>query len=225
MGKKIFSFFIVFLFSLFIVRSVRAESIGSCQGRLQIKPESPDDVQVLGTASAVIPVTSPISPIPPTKAISIPTGDVEFIYEGFEFYTKTLKEIKNAKRSIYVVMFSMRAETGYTRHPVNILVSELIAAKKRGVEVHVILDDTLTKGGVSISQAAYTMLWESGVDVRFDSPAKITHTKLVIIDDYVTITGSHNWSVSAFRYNNESSLLVRSRGVAQRFKEHFQSIK
>jgi phosphatidylserine/phosphatidylglycerophosphate/cardiolipin synthase-like enzyme len=190
------------------------------QGRLQIRPEKPGDIQIL----SITPVPSVIETAT-IETVTLPISDVEFLGTGSEIYTTTFRAVKEAKKSIYVVMFIMRSTMGFSRHPVTALISELIAAKKRGVEVHVILDETVTLGKKSISQDSYTMLWESGIDVRFDSPDKMTHTKLVVIDDSVSILGSNNWSKAAFRQNDEAAFLVRSPAVAKKFKKHIESIK
>ena len=47
------------------------------------------------------------------------------------------------------------------------------------------------------------ILSEGGVEVIYDSPSKTTHTKVMIIDEQLTLLGSTNWTYSALSDNNE----------------------
>jgi phosphatidylserine/phosphatidylglycerophosphate/cardiolipin synthase-like enzyme len=47
------------------------------------------------------------------------------------------------------------------------------------------------------------------------------HTKLVLIDDEISIVGSHNWTNAAIYNNSESSALVRCPRAARTFREYF----
>ena len=72
-----------------------------------------------------------------------------------------------------------------------------------------------------INQLAYEALKKGGIDVSYDSPEKITHTKLVVVDECITILGSHNWSTMAIRANNESSVLIKSHKVAREYLKSY----
>ncbi|MEK7290856.1 MAG: phospholipase D-like domain-containing protein, partial [Planctomycetota bacterium] len=44
-----------------------------------------------------------------------------------------------------------------------------------------------------------------------------THNKILVIDNYITIVGSTNWTYSALKKNHEASVLIKSRSVAESF--------
>lgn len=139
-----------------------------------------------------------------------------------DYYVSVRKAIKEARESIYIAMYIMRYHN-ISHHPADILIKELIAAHKRGIKVKVILDEfaTVTREEKKepMCQPAYEVLKKNGVDVRFDSPEVLTHTKLVVVDEYLTFVGSANWSISAFKFNNESSVLIKSKKVARELLE------
>lgn len=137
-----------------------------------------------------------------------------------EYYGQTHQAIKNAKESINMVMYGILLGTG-SSHPVNTLVNDLIAAHRRGVEVKVILEKPRDESTIP-NQKAYELLKEAGVKVRFDKEARVTHNKLIIVDRYITILGSHNWTYTALKVNNESSVLIKSRSVAESFLRYLK---
>lgn len=146
------------------------------------------------------------------ELIFLPKGD---------YYQAVHKALEKAKESIYMVMYVLKKGPG-ERHPVNLLLNDLIDAKKKGLKVRVILDESVKDfDGSALNNEAYQRLLENGVDVRFDSPYKITHVKLIVIDGYITILGSHNWSLTAFQLNNESSILIKSKRLARDFITYF----
>ncbi len=142
-----------------------------------------------------------------------------FLCDGLNYYRKTRKAIEGAEDSILVVMYLFKKHGELSHHPVNVFIKKLIEAKERGVKVKVILDESrlFTETQKPINQLAYEALKKGGVDVSYDSPDQITHTKLVVMDEYITILGSHNWSLMAMQENNESSVLIKSRKVAREY--------
>ena len=49
------------------------------------------------------------------------------------------------------------------------------------------------------SREAYELLRKKGVPVYYDDKDRITHDKILVIDNYVTIVGSTNWTYSALK--------------------------
>ncbi len=141
-------------------------------------------------------------------------GDVVFLTN--EEYLPVLKEaIRAARIGIYIEMYLIRPGIG-DHHPVDGILSELSAARKRGVQVRVILDRHFEKD----NRKAAERLKAGGVwDVLFDDPETINHTKLVMIDDEVLILGSQNWTLSALAASNESAIYVRNRDVVLELKD------
>lgn len=128
--------------------------------------------------------------------------------------------LERSNKSIYVVMYVMKYDPKEDPKgdPVNYLISQLVKAKNRGVDVRVLVDD--------VTKQSYpdtiTYLKSEGVPVRLDPRAGVTtHTKMVILDGEWVVLGSHNWTESALSSNNEGSVVLRSKDLAERATEYF----
>lgn len=162
-------------------------------------------------------------PIP--EATALPAEDVEVVADA-QYFQTAQRLIREAKETIRVMMFEMGYYEEHPHTPSNLLVRELIEAKKRGVKVEVILEvrddqDRTTKR----NRRTAKMLSEGGVDVIFDPLSRTTHAKLMIVDGKLTLVGSTNWTYYALTNNHEVSLLVRSKEVAREMIEYFNRVK
>jgi len=131
-----------------------------------------------------------------------------------------------AKTSIRVMMFEMAMYEQHAKTPSNLLIKELIKARKRGVKVEVILEvregvDRTTKRNRQTGKA----LSEGGVEVTYDSLSQTTHTKCMIVDGHLILLGSTNWTYNALHDNNEASVLIRSKEVAKELIDYFDRVK
>ena len=139
---------------------------------------------------------------------------------GREYYYEVLKTIEEANKSIHIAMFLMKYDADDSFDWANDLIKALIRAKKRGVSIYVVLENS-----VETNQAAYSYLRANGIEVRFDSPDRILHAKVVVIDGKVAFIGSHNWSESGLYWNNEVSVEIKSKEVAQEVISYIMSIQ
>ena len=117
--------------------------------------------------------------------------------------------IKNAKKYIYIPAFLITDRR---------LADELIAAKKRNVEVKIILD--ALNAHSKYSQIKY--LRANGIEVKAENYAGKLHSKMIIIDDEITVLGSMNFSKSGQNYNDENVLVIRNHQIAARYREFFE---
>lgn len=102
------------------------------------------------------------------------------------------------------------------------VVKALIAAKRRRVDVRVVLDSKGNQGRASV--AAINLLVNAGIEVRTIDKYKIMHDKVAIIDSVTTQTGSFNYSRAAQRSNSENVVVMRNMPeVAQVYLAHWQS--
>jgi len=144
-----------------------------------------------------------------------------------DYYIHVHNSLQNAKRSIHVVMFEIRYYPTYPESHANQFLQDLVAAKKRGVDVRVIME-----GGESYLGSEFTEKHESvreylekgGVEVEFDQGNKTTHAKLIIIDGKVVILGSTNWSYHGIDENHETNVLITSKELAEEFEEYFNKL-
>ena len=141
-------------------------------------------------------------------------------------YLPALHEaLQNAKKSINIAMFTFRYYPNYPNDANSVIISDLIAAKKRGVDVKVILDcSDWNRSNTLQNKMVGDSLKKVGIDVYYDPVDVTTHDKLIIVDDSITIVGSHNWSYYALERNNEASVLIVSKELAKQYKEHFMDI-
>lgn len=167
----------------------------------------------------------PLSTFYAQHSFSLPAEDVQLVLND-QYFQVARKMIQEAKHSIQVMMFEMGYYDEHPNTPSNLLIKELISAKKRGVKVEVILEvkegeDRTTERNRHTGE----ILSEAGVDVIYDSLSKTTHAKLMVVDGRLSLLGSTNWTYYALTNNNETSVLVRSKEVAKAFGDYFTQVK
>lgn len=152
------------------------------------------------------------APVPFTYASTIETG---FSPEGTALQL-VLKTIDTAQQEIRLMGYSFTSPE---------VVRSLIAAKRRGVDVRVVLDWKANAGkNNNASRAAMNLLAGAGIPVRTASAYKILHDKVTVADGRNTQVGSFNFSRAADRSNSENVLVVwDDAAVAQRYLQHWQS--
>ncbi|GJQ57477.1 MAG: hypothetical protein SCALA701_02780 [Candidatus Scalindua sp.] len=149
------------------------------------------------------------------------------------YYPEVHKALKSARKSVVCVMFLAKLDPKHPGGDEYQLVLDLIAAHKRGVDVQVIFDQNIMfwekgrkRGELERkSEYAYDLLDRSGVPVFYDDESRVTHSKVLVIDEYITIIGSTNWTYSALRRNHEASVLIKSQSVARAFTKKLERIK
>ena len=119
--------------------------------------------------------------------------------------------INKAERYIYIPTFVLTHQS---------LTDALINAKKRGVDVKIILD------GTSSTQlhTKHHVLRTAGVPVKAENYAGKMHMKTIIIDDKYTILGSMNFSNSGENRNDENMVLIEDKKIAEFYKDYFNYI-
>ncbi|MGR3176956.1 MAG: phospholipase D-like domain-containing protein [Candidatus Anammoxibacter sp.] len=149
-----------------------------------------------------------------------------------QYFPKVHKALREAKKSIFCVMYMVTLRKNNESGLVNTLIKDLIKAHKRGVEVKVIFDQNVPfwkakkkKGYIERrSKDAYEKLLRAGVPVYYDDKNQITHNKVIVIDGYITIVGSTNWTYSAMNKNNEASVMIESVEVANEFTRRLRLV-
>lgn len=106
------------------------------------------------------------------------------------------------------------------------LYNAMFDAAKRGVKVTVILDQSdfnMNQSKKNLDMGEFFR--ENGVDVFYDDPSTTTHSKTLIVDSLYTVVGSTNWSYYALEKNNESSVIIKSKPVAEAYENYFEEVK
>ena len=167
----------------------------------------------------------PLSALYPPHSFSLPADDVQLVLNA-QYFQVAKKMIQEAKHSIQVMMFEMGYYEKYPNTLSNLLIKELINARKRGVKVEVILEvkegeDRTTKR----NRHTGSILSEGGVQVTYDSLSKTTHAKCMVVDGNLILLGSTNWTYYALTNNNEVSVVIRSKEVAKGLVDYFNQVK
>lgn len=139
-----------------------------------------------------------------------------------EYYKKLQKVFRNAQESILVMMYFVNY-AGRPGYPATELVDLLVDAHKRGVKVEVLLETSIENNITEANRRAAAHLSKHGIDARFHPLFPIMHVKLVIVDGMISIVGSHNWTLASAKANIESSVLIRSERVAEKYSRYFQN--
>lgn len=142
-----------------------------------------------------------------------------------EFSEALLQGVRSARTSIVFSYFLFKTTDARSNLPRRIA-DELVRAKRRGVDVTVLLEreggDRSTLNESNRETAAF--LNRAGIKVFFDSPRTTTHTKIAIIDGRYVYLGSHNLTQSALQHNNELSVLLDSPELAAEAKAYLDRL-
>lgn len=141
-----------------------------------------------------------------------PSIDVGFSPEG-SAEQLVLRTLDEAHESIRLMGYSFTSPT---------IVKSLVAAKRRGVDVRVVVDDKDNRS--KASQAAMNVVVNAGIPLRINGQYKIMHDKVIITDGQNIELGSFNYTRSAAESNSENALVVRGvPALAQTYLAHWQS--
>ena len=119
-----------------------------------------------------------------------------------------VETLSKAKASVLVQAYS------FTSAPI---AEALVNAKKRGVRVQVILDDSQRTEKYSSA----TFLLHAGVPTLIDPKHAIAHNKVMVIDGHIVITGSFNFTKSAEESNAENLLVINDAEMARKYIENW----
>ena len=110
--------------------------------------------------------------------------------------------------------------------PEDAAVDELVLAKKRGVEVELIVPGEITDSQLTrhASRAKWGKLLAAGIAIYQFQPS-MYHCKIMIVDDLWVSVGSTNFDNRSFRINDEANLNVADREFARAQVEKFEADK
>ena len=120
--------------------------------------------------------------------------------------------IDNAQRSLRIQSYSFTSR---------LIARAVIDAKKRGVDVRMIVDRSLFDPQNTHSRIRTVM--NEGIPVWVDNRVSIAHNKVLVVDGKTVETGSYNYTVSANRYNAENVLIIESGPLATQYLANWNS--
>lgn len=173
-----------------------------------------------------VPVAPPEELGPPLPEQQVPVRILSTGINRRDYKVVLMDQLRRARKSIHGLMFQLVDDE---------VIKALVDARKRGVDVRLILDPgdhdelipVIKKAPRGFPNLPYALgLQKAGVAVkwyRLDPGQTEMHAKMGIIDGRVLLAGSTNWIPSAFLYNNEMSLLVEGGPAVARAQTMFES--
>lgn len=132
---------------------------------------------------------------------------------GRQFPKKVIPLIEQAKKSIYIIVYDWRWYADQIGAQIQLFNNAIVRAKQKGLEVKAVVWD----------RKIFNLLSELGIRAKWVGESKLLHIKLMIIDDQITILGSHNYTKNAFDFNFESSVIIYDEKTAIEFKKFFET--
>jgi phosphatidylserine/phosphatidylglycerophosphate/cardiolipin synthase-like enzyme len=152
----------------------------------------------LGMQSPVLPIDLPC---PKIQAYFSPKGGCT---------EAVVRAIGQATRSILVQAYS------FTSVPIT---HALIEAKRRGIQVNVILD----KSQRTEKYSGADPLKNEGIRTLIDDRHAIAHNKVMVLDQQRVITGSFNFTRAAEQNNAENLLVIDDPALAAQYTANWKS--
>ena len=97
----------------------------------------------------------------------------------------------------------------------------LIEAKKRGVDVKVLLENNPYQAP-NLNDDTYEIFEEAGIEVQWSDPLEysLNHSKLLIIDERVYVS-TGNFSYSMFKSNRDFLFSFSKKNIVEQFEKLF----
>ena len=142
------------------------------------------------------------------KILTENTSGIYFSPQNKTIQNTILPLIRNSKNYIYIPAFLISHKE---------MVSELIQAKNRGVDVRIITDAL----NASAKYSKVRELRAAGMPVKIENYAGKMHSKTMIIDDRYLVLGSMNFSKSGESKNDENLIVIDNKEAAIFYKKFF----
>lgn len=133
---------------------------------------------------------------------------------GKEYPKELITRINSATKNIYVFMYDWRWYKNDFACDMSQINQALVRAVRRGVKVNAILN----------SNEVIETLKSLGINAVKWNENKLMHAKAVIIDEWVSVIGSHNFSESAMGLNLEISQISEDEYTAKKIITYFLSL-
>lgn len=145
--------------------------------------------------------------------MSTPTLKNEILI-GNQYPKELVSRINSATKNIYVFMYDWRWYKNDFSCEMSLINQALVRAVRRGVKVNAILN----------SSEVLETLQSLGINAKKFNNKQLMHAKAVVIDEWVSIVGSHNFSESAMGLNLEISNVSEDEYKAKQIITYFLSL-
>ncbi len=121
--------------------------------------------------------------------------------QGNEVKSEIISLINSASKSLYVAVYDINDSD---------IVSALLSAHKKGIDVKVVMDDVQAETEKDI----VSPLNSAGILKTDNNKSALMHNKFVVIDGSKVLTGPTNWTKNCLFYNNNSLLITSDKLAA-----------
>jgi phosphatidylserine/phosphatidylglycerophosphate/cardiolipin synthase-like enzyme len=131
--------------------------------------------------------------------------------DGCDPLATVVQAIDGARKTVLVQMYALTSRE---------IVTALVNAKRRGIEVRVIVDRSQREEDRSDAYAV-GRLAAGGIPVLVDTVPGLMHNKVMIVDDGTVATGSFNYTWSAEHKNAENLVLIHDPALAAEYTQNW----
>ncbi len=124
---------------------------------------------------------------------------------------RIIRLIDSANKSVFVAAFSFTQKE---------IAEALVRAKKRGVNVSVVLEKRQALSRYSV----YSYLKDNGIRVFLDKNKATMHFKFIVVDGKIVETGSYNYSKNANSRNRENFIIISCKQIAEAYELIFKAL-
>ena len=128
------------------------------------------------------------------------------------FEKRVISLIDSAKYSVNFLAFAFTNSK---------IAEALVLANKRGVIVRGVFDKTQNNYQ---KYSKYKYLKDNNLDVKLDKNRFKLHSKVIIIDEKIVVSGSYNFTKKANNKNDENSIVIFDRDIAKKYLINFNQI-
>lgn len=128
---------------------------------------------------------------------------------GSKGHAALLKTLSQARKEVLIAAYVLTDRR---------MLEELLSLRRKGVRVRVVIDAR------NLVNSLDEEMKRGGIEVRKDGNPYTQHDKVIVLDDTWVVTGSYNFSASAYRSNNENLLILQSPELAGRYRRELEAI-
>lgn len=154
----------------------------------------------------------PDQPRPGSVTVQVVRGSAEPNVTSIEWLFRTLLQLARRRVRITTAYFT----------PDEVLVDELTAARRRGVQVQILVPGPhADKRFVQLGgEAVYQELLDADVEIAMFMPSML-HAKVMTVDGAVATVGSANFNSRSTAHDDEVNLVIFDDGVVAELDAHF----
>ena len=97
------------------------------------------------------------------------------------------------------------------------ITNALVEAYNRGVEIKIIVDETLKKE----PKSQIDELKQAGISIKIENWRGKMHQKSMVVDELTTVIASTNWTGASEYSNDENMLVIKNETIANVQKKEF----